>query len=78
MKEKPIQFEQKTTLNRIFSSSQMENFTLKAGSMFLSKTFQFIIVEKCYIQIIFYNLTKTFAYAINQIKLAALVMMLQY
>ena len=78
MKEKPIQFELKTTLNRIFSSSQMENFTLKAGSMFLSKTFQFIIVEKCYIQIIFYNLTKTFAYAISQIKLAALVMMLQY
>ena len=34
----------------------MEKFTLKAGSMFLSETFQFIIAEKCNIQIIFYNL----------------------
>ena len=43
-------------LNPIFSPSRMEKFTLKAGSMFLSETFQFIIAEKCNIQSIFYNL----------------------
>ena len=42
----------------------MEKFTLKVGSMFLSEVFQFIIAEKCNIQIIFVNVTRIFAYAI--------------
>ena len=45
----------------------MEKFTLKVGSMFFSKAFQFIIGEKCNIQAIFFNLTKTFAYFIKYI-----------
>ena len=45
----------------------MEKFTLKVGSMFLSEAFQFIIAEKCNIQIIFVNVTRIFAYAISQI-----------
>ena len=45
----------------------MEEFTLKVGSMFLSEAFQFIIAEKCNIQIIFVNVTTIFTYAIAQI-----------
>ena len=37
----------------MFSPSRMEKFTLKAGSMFRSEAFQFIIAEKFNIQIIF-------------------------
>ena len=44
MKGKPFQFDElklcKTNL--IFSLLQMEKFTLKAGSVFLSEAFQFI------------------------------------
>ena len=43
----------------------MEKFTLKAGSMLRSEAFQFIIAEKCNIQIIFYNVGKTFVYTIK-------------
>ena len=43
----------------------MEKFNLKAGLMFLSEGFQFMIAKKCNIQVIFYNVTKTFAYAIK-------------
>ena len=38
-----------------FSPSGMEKFTLKAGSIFLSEVFQFIIIEKCNKQIIFFQ-----------------------
>ena len=47
----------------MFSPSRMEKFTLKAGSIFFSEAFQIIIAEKCNIQIVFCNLTRTFAYA---------------
>ena len=49
----------------MFFPSQTEKFTLKAGSMFVYEAFQFIITEKCNIQIIFYNVTRTFTYAIK-------------
>ena len=39
-------------LHPMFSLSRMEKFTLKAGSMFLSEAFQFIIAEKFNIQTI--------------------------
>ena len=45
----------------------MKKFTLKAGLVFLSQAFQFIIVEKCNIQIIFGNVNTTFVYAITQL-----------
>ena len=54
-------------LNPIFSPSRMEKFTLKADSMFLSKAFQFIIAGKCNIKMIFYNVTRTFAYVTNYV-----------
>ena len=41
----------------------MEKLTLKAGSIFLSEVFQFMIAEKCNIQIIFENVINTFARA---------------
>ena len=43
----------------------MEKFNIIAGSMFLTEAFQLIIVEKCNIQIILYNVTRTFVYAIK-------------
>ena len=49
-----------------FSPSGMEKFTLKAGSIFLSEVFQFIIIEKCN-KLFFFNVTRIFAYAIAQI-----------
>ena len=45
----------------------MKKFTLKAGSIILFEAFQFIIAEKCNIQIIFYDVTRTFVYTIKQI-----------
>ena len=61
-----------------FFSSGIETFTLKASSVFLSAAFQFIMAEKCSIQVIFYNVARTFAYAIAQILNShALVMMWQ-
>ena len=54
-------------LNPIFSLSRMKKFTLKAGSIILFEAFQFIIAEKCNIQIIFYDVTRTFVYTIKQI-----------
>ena len=45
--------------NPIFAQSRMEKFTVKAGSIFLSEAFQFIIAEKWNIQIIFFfNITR--------------------
>ena len=41
--------------NPIFVPSRMEKFTVKAGSIFLSEAFQFIIAEKWNIQIFFFQ-----------------------
>ena len=61
-----------------FSSVTNGKIYFRAGSVFLSATFQFIIAEKCNIQVIFYNVARTFAYAIAQIlNSRALVMMWQ-
>ena len=70
IKVKPIQFDQ---FNPFFSAPGLEKFTLKAGSKFLSEAFQFIIAEKCNIQI-----ARIFAYAIAQmLRNRALVTMSQ-
>ena len=48
-----------------FSPLRREKFNLKAGSMLVSETIQFVI-EKLKIQIIFYNVTRI-VYGIGQI-----------
>ena len=53
-------------LNPIFSPSRKKKFTLKAGSIILFEAFQFIIAEKCNIQIIFYDVARTIVYTIKQ------------
>ena len=53
----------------------MEKFTLKPRSIFSSEAFQFMIAEKCNIQIMFYNLTRPILS--SKWHLAAVLMMSQ-
>ena len=43
----------------------MEKLTFRAGLLFLSEAFEFIMAEKYNILVTFYNLTRTFAYAMK-------------